>query len=327
MSTITKPTFDPHPMFSDEYLLPRASGGDADKVNGGGLLASPTLAEETSTPPNEAALLSSPALAGEVSAPADGGGLPSSPNPHSPVPNPYLLDDLLDPHLTPSRICQLHNLTLAQLRTITQSDEFKQALEDNAAINESRRESIRDQLHTQALAAASDLINEAAELNEQNRTCTTNPRPQPATNPEAHRRALSAATRQHATNARLLETRRKTINTILKECKPKHPIATPDPRRNKPSPATPDHLKPDDTDASPVSLPAPSRRGGPPKAGRRGLPHSPQLPVPQSPHLCNTTLPPYAKEHPAQTGRVWRENDSSDRIAASGKRSRHDDNF
>ena len=41
MSTITKPkpTFDPHPMFSDENLLPRASGGDADKVGGGGPLS------------------------------------------------------------------------------------------------------------------------------------------------------------------------------------------------------------------------------------------------------------------------------------------------
>ncbi len=298
MSTITKPTFDPHPMFS-EANLPQASGG-TDEVAGG--------------------------------------GSPSAPDPQDPIPNtalsPILLDDILDHHLTPSRVCQLHNLTLAQLRAITQSDEFKQAIEDTAAINESRRDSIRDHLHTQALAAASDLINEAAELTEQNRICTTDPRPQHATNPEAHRRALSAATRQHATNARLLETRRKTINTILKECKPKHPAATTDPRRSNPCPTTPDHQKPNDKDASPVSLPAPSGEGAPPKAGRRGLPHSPQPPSPsttnnlpmQSPTPSTRTIL-NAKEHPAQTGRVWRENKSTVRIAASKMRSRRDENL
>lgn len=146
-------------------------------------------------------------------------------------------DDLLDPNLTPSKICQLHDITLAQLRSITKSPQFKQAIADNAAINAARRESIRDQLHTQALAAASELISEAAQITELNRTCTTDPRPQTATNPDAHRRALNAATRHHATNARLLETRRKAINTVLKECrtenakatkpKPKQPITPP----------------------------------------------------------------------------------------------------
>lgn len=160
---------------------------------------------------------------GHNPAPADGEKLPL----HAPFPPDGrslmasgFLDDLLNPDFTPTRICQLHDISLAQLRNITESAEFKQAIADSAAINNARRETIRDQLYTQALAAASDLIREAAHVSELNRTCTTEPRPQAPTNPEAHRRALVAATRHHAANARLLETRRKAINTVLRECRP-----------------------------------------------------------------------------------------------------------
>ncbi|MHA7812854.1 MAG: hypothetical protein ACX94C_05615 [Phycisphaerales bacterium] len=174
----------------------------------------------------------SPGHPGEVSPPCgDGGGLPGSPTPvEQTQPNkhntnhplsPILLDDILDPSLTPARICHLHDITLAQLRTITESPEFKQAITDTNAIYAARQDTIRNQLYTQALSAASDLITEAALMSEQNRTCTTDPRPAAITpNPEAHRRALNAATRHHAANTRLLETRRKAINTIIKECKP-----------------------------------------------------------------------------------------------------------
>lgn len=133
-----------------------------------------------------------------------------------------LLSDLLDPNLTPIHICQLHNITPAQLRRITESDEYKQALEDIEAINANRRKAIHDQLRTEALASAAALIEDATKHAEDNRTNIAHPRQSSThinTNPEAHRRALSAATRQHAANARLLETRRKAINTILRECR------------------------------------------------------------------------------------------------------------
>ena len=244
MSTITRhtPTFDPHPIFAHNETASHS--------------------------------FSSPGHPAEVSAQADAGGSspsPSSPSGQSLVASPFF-EDLLDPNLTPLRICQLHGITLADLRRITESQEYKQALEDIAAINENRREAINDQLRTEALASAAELIKDATKLAEDNRTRTTDPSPRTIahTNPEAHRRALSAATRQHAANARLLETRRKAINTILKECKdgamqaPSPAPAcfpTPYPRRKGFQPVTPPStpLSPPLRDLrSPFSSPPPS---------------------------------------------------------------------
>lgn len=144
---------------------------------------------------------------------------PSSPSGQSLVASPFF-EDLLDPNLTPIRICQLHGITLADLRRITESQEYKQALEDIAAINENRREAINDQLRTEALASAAELIKDATRQAEDNRTNIAHPRQSGIhINPSTQHQALAAATRQHAANARLLETRRKAINTILKECK------------------------------------------------------------------------------------------------------------
>ena len=241
-TTKPTPTFDPQPIFTANHfsspalaevsaqadgaghpLMPSPPrGGGADEVGGGGSSPSPRP----------------PAGRGSDKVGSEGAPLPSpsSPSGQSLVASP-LFEDLLDPNLTPLRICQLHAITPAQLRRITESQEYKQALEDIAAINKNRREAINDQLRTEALASAAELIKDATKLAEDNRTNIANPRQSGIhINPTTQRQALAAATRQHAANARLLETRRKAINTILRECKPQHPGATACPRSGKPCP-------------------------------------------------------------------------------------------
>jgi len=291
----------------------------------------------------------SPGHPGEVSPRSgDGGGLPGSqtpveqtqPNKHSNDHHlsPILLDDILDPSLTPARICHLHDITLAQLRIITESPEFKQAMTDTKAIYAARQDTIRNQLYTQALSAANDLITEAALLAEQNRTCTTDPRPAAITpNPEAHRRALNAATRHHAANARLLETRRKAINTIIKECKPDNVNVAMIEGKTDSTPAR--HRSDGDvvsnfaeryTQAQSTHQPA-SSPGHPGEVSPRsgdggGLPHSHTTaynPRPNKDNEMNTPEQPTTqKDHPAQSSGVARESrfDRTDQQAVSKTR-------
>lgn len=146
-----------------------------------------------------------------------------------------LLEDLLDPQRTPIQICHTHNLTLAQLRRLTESAPYRQAIADIQAINAARQTVVHDQLRAQALASARDLIQDAARCEQENRTRTAEPRPfQAPKDIAAQRQQLAAATRHHTANARLLETRRKTINAILKHC-----TAPPPPAKAQQAPAKP----------------------------------------------------------------------------------------
>jgi len=99
---------------------------------------------------------------------ADGGGLPespSSPNPQSLMPTPSLsvpiLESLLDPAMTPTLICQAHNLTLQELQAITESAAYKQAAAAIESINATRQSTINSNLKTQSLAALRDIVNDS----------------------------------------------------------------------------------------------------------------------------------------------------------------------
>ncbi|MBO6514704.1 MAG: hypothetical protein JJ974_12135, partial [Phycisphaerales bacterium] len=76
-----------------------------------------------------------------------------------------LLEDLLDPALTPILICQIHGLTLSQLANITQSDDYQSAIAAITTINQARQTPIKAQLHLQSLATlrdTADLAHQAA---------------------------------------------------------------------------------------------------------------------------------------------------------------------
>ena len=106
---------------------------------------------------------SSPVLTGEVSR-SDGGGL-SSPSP-TPELTESLLEDLLDPAMTPILICQIHGLTLPQLNTIIHSTDYRNAIEAIQSINAARQSVIESQTHLQSLAAlksAADLAHQLAD--------------------------------------------------------------------------------------------------------------------------------------------------------------------
>lgn len=69
-----------------------------------------------------------------------------------------ILESLLDPALTPTQICQAHNLTLPDLLELTNSDEYKQTTRAIEQINTNRQSTINSNLRTQSLAILRDLI-------------------------------------------------------------------------------------------------------------------------------------------------------------------------
>lgn len=69
-----------------------------------------------------------------------------------------ILESLLDPALTPTQICQAHNLTLPDLLELTNSDEYKQTTSAIEQINTNRQSTINLNLRTQSLAILRDII-------------------------------------------------------------------------------------------------------------------------------------------------------------------------
>ena len=129
-----------------------------------------------------------------------GGGLPPSPDPQSLTPDPpplppltaRLMDDLLDPSLTPVQICKAHDLRLDQLADIMQTDAYRKSAAAIAQITTDRTTLItnHDALRARSLQQdiAQDAYLAATDLNEA--TTTRNPK-------------------LVSTRARLLETARK----------------------------------------------------------------------------------------------------------------------
>lgn len=120
----------------------------------------PRLHSKSDTPSS-----ASRGLPGEVSAtPTE--GVPAQPP--TPSLSTQLLEDLLDPTNTPHQICQIHNLTLNQLATITNAPEFQSQIDHLQTINTNRTaaidasielqaKSVHQQIVTAALCAADDI--------------------------------------------------------------------------------------------------------------------------------------------------------------------------
>ncbi|MEQ9206748.1 MAG: hypothetical protein RLN78_05225 [Phycisphaerales bacterium] len=87
-----------------------------------------------------------------------------------------LLEDLLNPAMTPILICQIHGLTLPQLRDLTHSTDYQSAIEAIQSINAARQPVIESQTHLQSLAAlksAADLAEQDANYESLRKSATT----------------------------------------------------------------------------------------------------------------------------------------------------------
>ena len=189
---------------------------------------------------------SSPVLTGEVSR-SDGGGL-SSPSP-TPELTESLLEDLLDPAMTPILICQIHGLTLPQLNTIIHSTDYRNAIEAIQSINAARQPVIESQTHLQSLATLKSAADLAHQLADQAANSFPSPRgtgvppvSSSPTTPATSATKLSspglpgevAAQRTEGVfsshHLRALESLRKSATTLLRETRP-----TPRRRPRKPT--------------------------------------------------------------------------------------------
>ncbi len=108
-----------------------------------------------------------------------------------------LLDDLLDPSMTPPQICQSHNLNLTQLLDLIESDQYKQTIHTIERINTARQSTIHSNLQTQSLAVLRDIATGAltaveehpkrtASLLETARKATASLNKKSSTKPNAH---------------------------------------------------------------------------------------------------------------------------------------------
>ena len=110
--------------------------------------------------------------------------------PHPLLQSPHFLDNLHDPAMSPSLICQLHDITLDQLAEITATEQYQRIANHYISINTNRRTAICEEIGLQAIAALRDVINDATVLTEQE-------------------------TKRAPT---LIETRRKAVNDLIKAC-------------------------------------------------------------------------------------------------------------
>ena len=112
--------------------LPRASGGGADEVGGGGLTPNPN---------------------------------PQSLTPDPPLPplTDALLEDLVNPSISVFDLCNDHELSLKQLDAIINSEQFHRAKRTIESVSRARRELMQPEAETLALARMTDLLKDRPE--------------------------------------------------------------------------------------------------------------------------------------------------------------------
>lgn len=107
--------------------------------------------------------LSLPAPSGEVPTKPPEGSSPPDPHVHTPDPAPpkltdHLLEDLLNPSIGVLDLCNYHELSLTQLDTIINSEEFRIAKRTIESVSRARRELMQPEAETLALARMTDLL-------------------------------------------------------------------------------------------------------------------------------------------------------------------------
>ncbi|MHA7811956.1 MAG: hypothetical protein ACX94C_00985 [Phycisphaerales bacterium] len=240
-----------------------------------------------------------------------GGDLPPSPDPQSLTPDPpplppltaRLMDDLLDPSLTPVQICKAHDLRLDQLADIMQTNTYRKCAAAIAQITTNRTTLITNHEALRARSLQQDIARDAYLA---------------AT--DLDQAAASRDPKLASTRARLLETARKanaprpkhapspqpitnepnndpTTTNHPPASSPSHPgeADPPQPKTDGASSRLPracgggpsqsegegvpqqpsSHKRTSPTEGGLLFLPAPSRGGGPPQADRRGSFSSP----------------------------------------------------
>jgi hypothetical protein len=202
-----------------------------------------------------------------------GGDLPPSPDPQSLTPDPpplppltaRLMDDLLDPSLTPVQICKAHDLRLDQLADLMQTDTYRKCAAAIAQITTDRTTLITNHEALRAPSLQQDIARDAylaaTDLNE------------------------AAATR----NPKLASTRARLLETARKANAPR-PKRAPSPQPNTNEPTTTNHLPasspshPGEADpAQPKTEGASSLLhracgGGPSQSEGEGVPQQPSSP-------------------------------------------------
>ena len=141
----------------DPTLLPHQSQIRQTR-NGGGVTPSVTDEDSLSLPALNAELPTTPA---EGASPPD----PQFPDPqtHTPDPAPpkltdHLLEDLLNPSIGVLDLCNHHEISLAQLETIINSEEFRIAKRTIESVSRARRDLLQPEAETLALARMTDLL-------------------------------------------------------------------------------------------------------------------------------------------------------------------------
>ncbi len=216
-----------------------------------------------------------------------GRGLPPSPDPQSLTPDPPLLppltarlmDDLLDPSLTPVQICKAHDLRLDQLADIMQTDAYRKSAAAIAQITTDRTTLITNHEALRARSLQQDIARDAYLA---------------AT--DLDQAAASRDPKLASTRARLLETARK----AGAPCPKRHPTS---------SPGHPGEVASVQTKTEGASCPSPHPRGEVdpaqpetegssllPRASGEGPSQREGEGVPQQPstHGCPALSPPLA---------------------------------
>ncbi len=155
--TPAAPTFLPHPLFAD----PSASIHHVSGCHG---LPAQRQAVPSAQPGDTA--LATPASP------------PHPPEASSPSLTSHLMDDLLDPTLTPVQICKAHALRLDQLADIMQTDAYRKSAAAIAQISTDRTTLITNHEALRARSLQQDIARDAylaaADLNEA--TASRNPK-------------------------------------------------------------------------------------------------------------------------------------------------------
>jgi len=194
----------------------------------GSPISSPPPSNPSQSSSSSSHLPASPGLPGEVSASSQTEGVFSSPQLTE-----SLLEDLLNPAMTPILICQIHTLTLPQLTTIIQGQDYQSAITAIETINAARTPTIESQTHLQTLAVLKETIDltqvattQAAKTLPSSSLPSSPGLPGEVSRSDGGGLSYSSHLRlQH----NLLESLRKSTTTLLKAVRPQSPQQPPTP--------------------------------------------------------------------------------------------------